>query len=192
MKKDRRKINNAMSRRAAARRVQEKVEAHDEQVVVFIWGCRILGWSLRRIAAALDASIAPPGQRAGYKAGKWTAAAVQRICRRYEIRTDRAPYPPASLLRYIRAGVTISRRGGGPRPVHVRDCQGPRAGSRISQSGAIGFEAPGNSQARSAAFCGCQSKRWPFRQSHGATNWPLQIPRPAFRASSSEATYRVE
>ena len=110
MKKDRRKINNAMSRRAAARRVQEKVEAHDEQVVVFIWGCRILGWSLRRIAAALDASIAPPGQRAGYKAGKWTAAAVQRICRRYEIRTDRAPYPPASLLRYIRAGVTISRQ----------------------------------------------------------------------------------
>ena len=113
MKKDRRKINNAMSRRAAARRVQEKVEAHDEQVVVFIWGCRILGWSLRRIAAALDASIAPPGQRAGYKAGKWTAAAVQRICRRYEIRTDRPPYPPASLLRYIRAGVTISRPGGG-------------------------------------------------------------------------------
>ncbi len=108
MKKDRRKINNAMSRRAAARRVQEKVEEHDEKVVVFIWGCRILGWSLRRIAAALDASIAPPGQRAGYKAGKWTAAAVQRICRRYEIRTDRPPYPPASLLRYIHAGVTIS------------------------------------------------------------------------------------
>ena len=119
MKKDRRKINNAMSRRAAARRVQEKVEEHDEKVVVFIWGCRILGWSLRRIAAALDASIAPPGQRAGYKAGKWTAAAVQRICRRYEIRTDRAPYPPASLLRYIRAGVTVSRQIGGPRPVHV-------------------------------------------------------------------------
>ena len=98
MKKDRRKINNAMSRRAAARRVQEKVEEHDEQVVVFIWGCRILGWSLRRIAAALDASIAPPGQRAGYKAGKWTAAAVQRICRRYEIRTDRSlpsGQPPA-------------------------------------------------------------------------------------------------
>ena len=85
---------------------------------MFIWGCRILGWSLRRIAAALDASIAPPGQRAGYKAGKWTAAAVQRICRRYEIRTDRAPYPPASLLRYIRAGVTILRRFSS-RPVHV-------------------------------------------------------------------------
>ena len=110
MKKDRRKINNAMSRRAAARRVQEKVEEHDEKVVVFIWGCRTLGWSLRRIAAALDVSVPPPGQRAGYKVGKWTAAAVQRICRRYEIRTDRAPYPPASLLRYIRAGVTVSRQ----------------------------------------------------------------------------------
>ena len=110
MKKDRRKIANAMSRRAAARRVQEKVEEHDEKVVVFIWGCRTLGWSLRRIAAALDVSVPPPGQRAGYKVGKWTAAAVQRICRRYEIPTDRAADPPRSLLRYIRAGVSISRQ----------------------------------------------------------------------------------
>ena len=108
--KNRRKINNAMSRSAAARRVQEKVSKHDEQVVLFIWGARVLGWSLRRIAAALDASIAPPGQRAGYRAGKWTAAAVQRICRRYEIRTDRPPYPPAGLLRYIRGGVVLRQR----------------------------------------------------------------------------------
>lgn len=108
--KNRRKLNNAVSRSAAARRVQEKVSEHDEQVVLFIWGARVLGWSLRRIASALDASIAPPGQRAGYKMGKWTAAAVQRICRRYEIRTDRPADPPASLLRYIRGGVIRRQR----------------------------------------------------------------------------------
>ena len=83
---------------------------HDEQVVVFIWGCRTLGWSLRKIAASLEGAVAPPGQRGRYVAGKWTAAAVQRICRRYEILTDRPPYPPASLLRYIRGGVTLRQR----------------------------------------------------------------------------------
>ena len=108
--KNRRKLNNAVSRSAAARRVREKVSEHDEQVVLFIWGARVLGWSLRRIASALDASIAPPGQRAGYKMGKWTAAAVQRICRRYEIRTDRRPDPPVGLLRYRRGGVVLRQR----------------------------------------------------------------------------------
>ena len=106
----RRKIDNRASRRAAARRVQERVSMHDEQVVVFIWGCRTLGWSLRKIAAALEGAVAPPGQRGRYVAGKWTAAAVQRICRRYEIPTDRTADPPRSLLRYIRAGVSISQR----------------------------------------------------------------------------------
>lgn len=108
--KNRRKIDTSAGRRAAARRVQERVSMHDEQVVVFIWGCRTLGWSLRRIAAALDVSVPPPGQRGGYQVGRWTAAAVQRICRRYEIPTDRAADPPRSLLRYVRAGVSISRR----------------------------------------------------------------------------------
>ena len=106
----RRQIDNRASRRAAARRVQERVSMHDEQVVVFIWGCRTLGWSLRKIAAALEGAEAPPGQRGRYVAGKWTAATVQRICRRYEIPTDRAAAPPRSLLRYIRAGVSVSQR----------------------------------------------------------------------------------
>ena len=106
----RRQIDNRASRRAGARRVQERVSMHDEQVVVFIWGCRTLGWSLRKIAASLDGAVAPPGRRGRYVAGKWTAAAVQRICRRYKIPTDRAADPPRSLLRYIRAGVSISQR----------------------------------------------------------------------------------
>ena len=66
--------------------------------------------AVSRRAAALDASIAPPGRRAGYKMGKWTVAAVQRICRRYEIRPDRRPDPPARLLRYIRGGVVLRQR----------------------------------------------------------------------------------
>ena len=75
-----------------------------------IWGGRILGWSLRRIAAALEASrVAPPGKRAGYTAGtgqrtrrKWTAAAVQRICRRHGIATARPAEPPRWFLSYAR------------------------------------------------------------------------------------------
>ena len=73
---------------------------------MLIWGGRILGWSLRRIAAAQEASwVAPPGQRAGYKAGKWTAAAVQRICRRHGIPTDRPENPPGGFLTQVRRRV---------------------------------------------------------------------------------------
>ena len=85
----RRKINTRAGRDAARKRVRELVSEHDDQVVLLIWGARILGWSLRRIAAALDESIAPPGQRGEYAEGKWTAAAVQRICRRHNIPTNR-------------------------------------------------------------------------------------------------------
>ena len=72
---------------------------------MLIWGGRILGWSLRKIAAALEGSIAPPGRRAGYTAGAWTAAAVQRICRRHGIPTDRPAEPPGWFLTHVRRGV---------------------------------------------------------------------------------------
>ena len=94
----RRKINTRVGRRAARERVRELVSQHDDQVVLLIWGGRVLGWSLRRIAAALEGSIAPPGRRAGYTAGRWTAATVQRICRRHGIPTDRPADPPGWFL----------------------------------------------------------------------------------------------
>ena len=103
-----RKINTKPGRRAARERVRELVSEHDDQVVLLIWGGRVLGWSLRRIAASLKGSIAPPGRRAGYAVGKWTAAAVQRICRRHGIPTDRPADPPRVLLDSL-------RRGAGPR-----------------------------------------------------------------------------
>ena len=49
----RRKINTRAGRVAARERVRELMSEHDDQVVLLIWGGRILGWSLRRIAAAL-------------------------------------------------------------------------------------------------------------------------------------------
>ena len=98
----RRKINTRAGRDAARERVRELVSEHDDQVVLLIWGGRILGWSLRRIAGALEGSIAPPGRRAGYTAGAWTAATVQRICRRHGIATDRPADPPAWFLSYVR------------------------------------------------------------------------------------------
>ena len=66
----RRKINTKPGRLAARERVRELVSEHDDRVVLLIWGGRVLGWSLRRIAAALEGSIAPPGRRAGYTAGR--------------------------------------------------------------------------------------------------------------------------
>ena len=101
----RRKINTRAGRRAARERVRERVSEHDDQVVMLIWGGRILGWSLRRIAGALEGSIAPPGRRAGYTAGAWTAAAVQRICRRHGIPTDRPADPPGGFLTQVRRRV---------------------------------------------------------------------------------------
>ncbi len=101
----RRKINTRVGRRAARERVSE----HDDQVVLLIWGGRVLGWSLRRIAAALEGSAAPPGRRAGYTAGNWTAAAVQRICRRHGIPTDRPAPPPCGLLDSLRGEAGPSR-----------------------------------------------------------------------------------
>ena len=99
----RRKINTRAGRVAARKRIRELVSEHDDQVVMLIWGGRILGWSLRRIAAALEASrVAPPGKRAGYTAGKWTAAAVQRICRRHGLATARPAEPPRWFLSYAR------------------------------------------------------------------------------------------
>ena len=98
----RRKINTRAGRVAARERVRELVSEHDDQVVLLIWGGRILGWSLRKIAAALEGSIAPPGRRAGYTAGAWTAAAVQRICRRHGIPTDRLAEPPRAFLSGVR------------------------------------------------------------------------------------------
>ena len=71
-----RKMNTSRARQAARETVRERVSAHNDQVVMFIWGCRVLGWSLRRTAAGLDVSIPPPGRRAGYRAGKWMAAAI--------------------------------------------------------------------------------------------------------------------
>ena len=56
----RRKINTRVGRRAARERVRELVSEHDDQVVLLIWGGRVLGWSLRRIAAALEGSRLPP------------------------------------------------------------------------------------------------------------------------------------
>ena len=51
------------------------------------WGGRILGWSLRKDRAAWPS--------AGYTAGAWTAAAVQRICRRHNNPDEGAgPKPP--------------------------------------------------------------------------------------------------
>ena len=100
----RRKINTRAGRVAARERVRELVSEHDDQVVLLIWGGRILGWSLRKIAAALEGSIAPPGRRAGYTAGAWTAAAVQRICRRHGIPTDRLAEPPGGFLTHVRRG----------------------------------------------------------------------------------------
>ena len=105
----RRKINTRVGRRAARERVRELVSEHDDQVVLLIWSGRVLGWSLRRIAAALEGSAAPPGRRAGYTAGSWTAAAVQRICRRYGIPTDRPAPPPRGLLDSLRGKVGPSR-----------------------------------------------------------------------------------
>ena len=98
----RRKINTRASRVASRKRVLELVSEHDDQVVMLIWGGRILGWSLRRIAAALEGSISPPGRRAGYTAGAWTAAAVQRICRRHNIPTNAPAEPPRWFLSYVR------------------------------------------------------------------------------------------
>ena len=71
----RRKINTRAGRIAARERVRQLVGEHDDQVVLLIWGGRILGWSLRKIAAALEGSVDPPGCRAGYTAGRWTSAA---------------------------------------------------------------------------------------------------------------------
>ena len=98
----RRKINTRAGRVAARKRIRELVSEHDDQVVMLIWGGRILGWSLRRIAASLEGSISPPGRRAGYTAGAWTAATVQRICRRHGIPTDRPADPPRWFLSYAR------------------------------------------------------------------------------------------
>ena len=99
----RRKINTRSGRIAARERVRQLVSEHDDQVVMLIWGGRILVWSLRKIAAAFeDSRVAPPGQRAGYKVGKWTAAAVQRICRRHGIATDRPADPPRWFLSSVR------------------------------------------------------------------------------------------
>ena len=69
---------------------------------MLILGARILGGSLRKIAAALEGSIAPPGRRADYTAGTWTAAAVQRICRRHNIPTNGAAEPPRWFLSSVR------------------------------------------------------------------------------------------
>ena len=98
----RRKIDTSPGRRAARKRVRERVREHDDQVVMLIWGGRILGWSLRKIAGALEGSISPPGRRAGYPAGAWTAAAVQRICRRHNIPTNGPAEPPRWFLSYVR------------------------------------------------------------------------------------------
>ena len=98
----RRKINTRAGRVAARKRIRELVSEHDDQVVMLIWGGRILGWSLRRIAAVLEGSISPPGRRAGYTVGAWTAATVQRICRRHGIPTDRPADPPRWFLSYAR------------------------------------------------------------------------------------------
>ena len=100
----RRKINTRAGRVSARERVRELVSEHDDQVVLLIWGGRILGWSLRCIAAALEGSIAPPGQRVGYTAGRWTAAAVQRICRRHGIPTNGPAEPPGWFLTHVRRG----------------------------------------------------------------------------------------
>ena len=105
----RRKINTRVGRLAARERVRELVSEHDDQVVLLIWGGRVLGWSLRRIAAALEGSAAPPGRRAGYTAGNWTAAAVQRICRRHGIPTDRPAPLPRGLLDSLRGEAGPSR-----------------------------------------------------------------------------------
>ena len=114
----RRKINTRVGRLAARERVRQLVSAHDDQVVLLIWGGRVLGWSLRRIAA-LEGSAAPPGRRAGYTAGNWTAAAVQRICRRHGIPTDR---PRAAAPRRAR----LSQRRSRPRPLEGKGkCKGP-------------------------------------------------------------------
>ena len=103
----RRKIDTHPGRLAARKFIRERVSEHDAQVVLFIWGGRILGWSLRKIAAALDSSVAPPGQRGQYAVGRWTGTAVQRICRRHGIPTDRrAPQPRGmlDLLKFLRSG----------------------------------------------------------------------------------------
>ena len=65
----RRKINTRVGRRAARERVRELVSEHDDQVVLLIWGGRVLGWSLRRIAAALEGSAAPPAAGRGTRPG---------------------------------------------------------------------------------------------------------------------------
>ena len=105
----RRKVSTRAGRLAARERVHQLVSEHDDQVVLLIWGGRVLGWSLRRIAAAREGSVAPPARRAGYAAGCWTAAAVQRICRRHNIPTDRPASPPRALLDSLRGEVDSSR-----------------------------------------------------------------------------------
>ena len=84
----RRKINTRAGRRAARERVRELVSEHDDRVVLLIWGGRVLGWLLLRIAAA-----------------RWTAATVQRICRRHGIPTDRPADPPGGFLTQVRRRV---------------------------------------------------------------------------------------
>lgn len=83
-------------------RIRQLVGEHDDQVVMLIWGGRILGWSLRKIAGALEGSIAPPARRATYTAGAWTATTVQRICRRNGIHTNGPARPPRWILPYVR------------------------------------------------------------------------------------------
>ena len=105
----RRKINTRAGRVAARKRVRQLVGEHDDQVVMLIWGGRILGWSLRKIAGALEGSVAPPGRRAGYTAGAWTAAAVQRICRRHGIPTNGPAEPPRRFLSSVRRNLNSIR-----------------------------------------------------------------------------------
>ena len=98
----RRKINTRAGRVAARERVRQLVGEHDDQVVMLIWGGRILGWSLRKIPVALEGSIAPPVRLAGYTAGVWTAAAGQRIFRRHNNPTNGPAEPPRWFLSSVR------------------------------------------------------------------------------------------
>ena len=60
------------------------IQRHDAAVLPLIRELREAQATWREIAAGLDEhAVSPPGRRAGYTGGRWSATAVWRIARRH-------------------------------------------------------------------------------------------------------------